>query len=59
MNLKQLLDDKVTAAMTAAGIADANAVVKQAQRIEFGHYQANGIMAAAKKQKTYPRVLAE
>ncbi|MCZ6503576.1 MAG: arginine--tRNA ligase [Gammaproteobacteria bacterium] len=59
MNLKQLLDDKVTAAMSAAGIADANAVVKQAQRIEFGHYQANGIMGAAKKQKANPRELAE
>ncbi|MCH7741502.1 MAG: arginine--tRNA ligase [Proteobacteria bacterium] len=59
MNLKQLLDDKVTAAMTAAGVPDAQAVVKQAQRLEFGHYQANGIMAAAKKQKTNPRELAE
>ena len=59
MNLKQLLDDKVTAAMTAAGVPDAQAVVKQAQRLEFGHYQVNGIMAAAKKQKTNPRELAE
>ncbi len=59
MNLKQLLDKKITAAMTAAGITDAPAVVKQAQRPEFGHYQANGIMAAAKKLKTNPRLLAQ
>ena len=58
MNLKQLLDDKVTAAMTTVGIADAKAIVKQAQRSEFGHYQANGIMGAAKRQKTNPRELA-
>lgn len=59
MNLKQLLDKRITAAMTAAGITDAPAVVKQAQRPEFGHYQANGIMAAAKKLKTNPRLLAQ
>ena len=58
MNLKLLLDDRVTTAMTAAGIADAHAVVKQAQRIEYGHYQVNGIMGAAKKQKSNPRELA-
>jgi len=59
MNLKLLLDNKITHAMNAAGILDAPAVVKQAQRVEFGHYQANGIMGAAKKLKTNPRALAE
>jgi arginyl-tRNA synthetase len=59
MNLKHLLDDRITEAMIKAGVADARAVVKQARKPEFGHYQANGIMAAAKKQKVNPRVLAE
>jgi arginyl-tRNA synthetase len=45
--------------MGAAGIADATAIVKQAQRPEFGQYQANGIMGAAKKLKTNPRELAQ
>ena len=59
MNLKKLLDDKVTEAMTATGITDARAIVKQAQRIEFGHYQANGVMGVAKQVKANPRELAE
>jgi arginyl-tRNA synthetase len=59
MNLKLLLDNKITRAMNAAGISGAPAVVKQAQRVEFGHYQANGIMGAAKSMKTNPRALAE
>ena len=58
MNLKQLLDDRVAVAMTAAGVADAKAIVKQAQKSEFGHYQANGIMGAAKRQKSNPQELA-
>lgn len=59
MNLKQLLNDRITKAMNAAGVNDAPAVVKQTQRAEFGHYQANGIMGAAKKRKTNPRIMAE
>lgn len=34
-------------------------IIKQAARPEFGHYQANGIMAAAKKAQRKPRDLAE
>jgi arginyl-tRNA synthetase len=59
MNLKLLLDNKIANAMNEAGINDAPAVVRPAQRPEFGHYQANGIMGAAKKLKTNPRALAE
>lgn len=59
MNLKNLLDKRVAQAMHAAGITDTPAVVKQTRRVEFGHYQANGIMAAGKKLKVNPRSLAE
>ena len=46
--------------MDEAGIPeDAPALVAPATRPEFGDYQANGVMAAAKKLKTNPRALAE
>jgi arginyl-tRNA synthetase len=59
MNLKKYLDNEFERALTALGQADAPAVVKQASKPEFGHYQANGIMGAAKKAKKNPRELAE
>ncbi len=59
MNLKQHLDAIISEAMNTVGIASASAIVKQAQRAEFGQYQANGIMSAAKKLKTNPRELAQ
>jgi len=58
MNLKKHLDTEFERALAALGHADAPAVVKQASKPEFGHYQANGIMGAAKKMKTNPRELA-
>ncbi len=59
MNLKKHLDTEFGRTLTALGHTDAPAVVKQASKPEFGHYQANGIMGAAKKAKTNPRELAE
>jgi len=59
MNLKQHLDAIISEAMNTVGIASASAIVKQAQRAEFGQYQANGIMSAAKKLKTNPSELAQ
>lgn len=59
MNLKQYLDDTIGAALASLGAAESPAVVKQAQKPEFGHYQANGVMGAAKKLKMNPRQLAE
>ncbi|MFT4797665.1 MAG: arginyl-tRNA synthetase [Candidatus Azotimanducaceae bacterium] len=58
MNLKQYLDDTISAALTTMGAENCPAIVKQAQKPEFGHYQANGVMGAAKKLKTNPRELA-
>jgi len=59
MNISTLLDKKVKQALIAAG-ADENsaAVIKPSSRPEFGDYQANGIMGAAKKLKMNPRDLA-
>jgi arginyl-tRNA synthetase len=58
MNVKQQIDHAIVAALTRAGAPDSPAVVKQAQRPEFGHYQVNGVMGAAKKIGSNPRELA-
>ncbi len=57
-NLRALLDERVRAAMTAAGVDDPNAVITLAARAEFGDYQANGVMQAAKRLRRNPRELA-
>jgi len=59
MNIKQILSVKVSAAMVAAGLpADTNPAISLSNRPQFGDYQANGVMGAAKKLKTNPRELA-
>ena len=58
-SLQTLLNDRVCAALTAAGCPEASASLQLASRPEFGDYQANGVMAAAKARKTNPRALAE
>lgn len=59
MNIKQLLSELVSNAMVAAGLpADTNPAVSQSTKPQFGDYQANGVMGAAKKLKTNPRELA-
>jgi len=59
MNIRQLLDSRVSAALITAGAPDnTSAVIKQSNRAEFGHYQANGVMGAAKQLKMNPRELA-
>lgn len=57
--LIELLDARVRAALAAVGCADAPAIVAPAGRPEFGDYQANGVMAAAKARKMNPRELAQ
>lgn len=59
MTLSQLLNQRLSAALAAAGCPDASPILQTASRPEFGDYQANGIMAAAKAKKTNPRALAE
>ncbi|WP_313684115.1 arginine--tRNA ligase [Pantoea sp.] len=60
MNIQALLSDKVGQAMIAAGApADCEPQVRQSAKVQFGDYQANGIMAVAKKLGQAPRQLAE
>lgn len=58
MNIRQLLDQRVTQALQAAGADVSSAIIKPSARPEFGDYQANGVMAAAKQLKMNPRELA-
>jgi arginyl-tRNA synthetase len=54
-----ILEDRIIAAMAAAtGREDCTAIVKPATDPRFGDYQANGVMALAKKTGTQPRKLA-
>ncbi len=55
----QLLDSRVSAALAAAGCEGVPAVITPAARPEFGDYQANGVMGAAKARKQNPRELAQ
>jgi len=59
MDIKLLLTQTFHQAMLDAGIDDPNPVIRQSQRPEFGHYQANGVMGAAKRMRTNPRTLAD
>lgn len=60
MNIQALLSEKVSQAMIAAGApADCEPQVRQSAKVQFGDYQANGIMAVAKKLGMAPRQLAE
>ena len=59
MNLRKELEARLQQALAAAGApADSPALVAPAAKPQFGDYQANGIMAAAKKLKLNPRELA-
>jgi arginyl-tRNA synthetase len=59
MNIKNILSEKVSAAMVAAGLPEGtNPALSLSNRPNFGDYQANGVMGAAKKLKANPRELA-
>ncbi len=50
MNIQSILSDKIKQAMIAAGADEqCDALIRQSGKPQFGDYQANGIMAAAKK----------
>ncbi|EAY0642167.1 arginine--tRNA ligase [Salmonella enterica] len=60
MNIQALLSEKVSQAMIAAGApADCEPQVRQSAKVQFGDYQANGMMAVAKKLGMAPRQLAD
>ena len=55
-----ILEERISAAMTdVCGLGDCRAIVKPSTDPKFGDYQANGVMALAKKLKRNPRELAE
>ncbi len=55
-----ILEERISAAMAiATGRDDCAAIVRPSTDPKFGDYQANGVMALAKKLKTNPRKLAE
>ena len=60
MNIQSILSDKIKQAMIAAGADEScDPLVRQSGKAQFGDYQANGIMAAAKKLGTNPREFAQ
>ena len=59
MNLHQTVEREAAAAFAAAGIADAPVVLQPAKNADFGDYQINGVMGAAKQAKQNPRELAQ
>jgi arginyl-tRNA synthetase len=57
MNLRQELERRISVALSAAGAADAPAMVAPTDP-KFGDYKASGVMGAAKRLKLNPRELA-
>ncbi len=60
MSLRHLLSHRVSLAMQAAGIpAECQPHVAPSKNANFGDYQANGAMGAAKAMKSNPRAIAQ
>ncbi|OAM23126.1 arginine--tRNA ligase [Eikenella corrodens] len=59
MNLSHLLNREAEQAFAAAGIKGAPVVLQPAKNPEFGDFQINGVMGAAKQRKQNPRELAQ
>ena len=55
----EILEERISKAIARSAGQDGSAIVKAATDSKFGDYQANGVMAVAKKLKTNPRKLAE
>ncbi|MFB3893194.1 MAG: arginine--tRNA ligase [Phycisphaerae bacterium] len=60
MNIRSILEERITKALAAAGApAGSPAMVAPSGKPQFGDYQANGAMSAAKRIKANPRQLAQ
>lgn len=59
MKLHQQVAAEVTKAFSATGLAEHQIVLQPAKNRDFGDYQINGVMGAAKKTKQNPRELAK
>ena len=58
MHIRSLLSERIEAAFAALGL-EGPALLQAATRPEFGDYQANGVMAAAKRAGKNPRDAAQ
>ena len=52
MNLYQTVEREAQAAFAAAGLSDSPVVLQAAKNPDFGDFQINGVMGAAKKSQT-------
>lgn len=60
MRIKELLNQRFSAAMQAAGIpSECSPTLALSGKPQFGDFQANGAMGAAKRMQTNPRELAQ
>ena len=60
MRIKEILNQRFSAAMQAAGVpSECSPILALSGKPQFGDYQANGAMAAAKRLEMNPRDLAE
>lgn len=59
MRLHTLVSQEAEAAFAAAGLAGSPIVLQAAKNADFGDYQINGVMGAAKQRKQNPRELAQ
>lgn len=59
MKLHQLVAAEVEQAFSANGLTDQPIILQPAKNRDFGDYQINGVMGAAKKTKQNPRKLAQ
>ena len=58
MHIRSLLTQRIEAAFTSLGLSG-QALLQTASRPEFGDYQANGVMGAAKRAGKNPREVAQ
>jgi len=60
VNIQTLLNNRIQKAMVTAGADEgAPALVRQSAKVQFGDYQANGMMGVAKQLKMNPREFAQ
>ena len=59
MKLSQTVTTEVEAAFAACGLASSPIVLQPTKNVEYGDYQINGVMAAAKRHNRNPRELAQ
>ena len=59
MNLHQTVSREAEQAFAAAGIAGSPVILQPAKNADFGDFQINGVMGAAKQAKQNPRELAQ